>query len=139
MNRTSKTTLEVAEERLQKLQEQKKELEAKIMREQGRLREQERKARNRCLIEYGGLVELAALTEVEQGTVLGMLLDGATRIQKDDDVARQWKTAGDRLLAERAAERREASLKKRGKAQATVTSHNGVKAKPASPQRSGGG
>ena len=139
MNRTSKTALEVAEERLQKLQEQKKELEAKIMREQGRLREQERKARNRCLIEYGRLVELAALTEVDQGTVLGMLLDGATRIQKDDDVARQWKTAGDRLLAERAAERREASLKKRGKAQATVTSHNGVKAKPVSPQRSGRG
>ena len=139
MNRTGKTALEAAEERLQKLQEQKKELEAKIMREQVRLREQERKARTRRLIEYGGLVELAALTEVDPGTVLGMLLDGALRIQNDDDVARQWKTAGDRLLAERAAERREASLKKRGKAQATVTSTGAAKVKPESAQRSGGG
>src|SRR6516164_10120004 len=72
--------VEAAQQRLARLLEQKKALEAKISREQGLLRERERKARTRRLIEYGGLVAIAELDEEDQGTVLGLLLEGARRL-----------------------------------------------------------
>ena len=120
-----KSQLEAAQERLQKLTEQKKALEAKIAQEQARFREQERKARTRRLIEYGGLVEIAALTELDKGTVLGLLLEGAQRLQDDASLGKQWKKAGDGQLTQRAAERREMNDRKRGKSMIAVES-NGV-------------
>jgi hypothetical protein len=83
--------------------EQKKALEAKISREQGMLRERERKARTRRLIEYGGLVAIAALDEEDKGTVLGLLLEGARRLWVDAKARQRWKALGDHELAERAA------------------------------------
>ena len=72
--------LEAAQQRLERLMAQKKALEAKISQEHGRLKERERKARTRRLIEYGGLVAIAKLDETDKGTVLGMLLEGARRL-----------------------------------------------------------
>ena len=83
--------LEAAQQRLARLLEQKKALEAKISREQGLLRERERKARTRRLIEYGGLVAIAELDEEDQGTVLGLLLEGARRLQVDAKARQRWK------------------------------------------------
>ena len=76
----SQSALEAAQIRLQKLQEKQAELKAQISREEARIRESERKARTRRLIEYGGLVELAELTAMDKGTVLGMCLEGAKRM-----------------------------------------------------------
>jgi len=95
--------LEAAQQRLARLLEQKKALEAKISREQGMLRERERKARTRRLIEYGGLVAIAGLDEEDKGTVLGLLLEGARRLKVDTKTRQRWKVLGDRELAGRAA------------------------------------
>jgi hypothetical protein len=95
--------LEAAQQRLARLLEQKKALEAKISREQGLLRERERKARTRRLIEYGGLVAIAGLDEEDKGTVLGLLLEGARRLRMDTKARQRWKELGDRELETRAA------------------------------------
>jgi len=94
--------LEAAQQRLVRLLEQKKALEAKISREQGMLRERERKARTRRLIEYGGLVAIAGLDEEDKGTVLGLLLEGARRLPVDAKTCQRWKVLGDRELEARA-------------------------------------
>jgi hypothetical protein len=94
--------LEAAQQRLVRLLEQKKALEAKISREQGMLRERERKARTRRLIEYGGLVAIAELDDEDKGTVLGLLLEGARRLPVDAKARQRWKELGDRELAVRA-------------------------------------
>ena len=94
--------LEAAQQRLARLLEQKKALEAKISREQGLLRERERKARTRRLIEYGGQVAIAGLDEEDKGTVLGLLLEGARRLPVDAKARQRWKELGDKELAARA-------------------------------------
>jgi len=96
--------LKAAQQRLHRLLEQKKALEAKISREQGLLRERERKARTRRLIEYGGLVAIAELDEEDKGTVLGLLLEGARRLKVDAKSRQCWKTLGDQELAARATQ-----------------------------------
>lgn len=63
-------------------------------------REAERKARTRRLIECGGLVELAGLTEMDKGTLLGLLLAGAGAAN-DPEKAASWKARGDAAIAER--------------------------------------
>ena len=95
--------LEAAQQQLARLLEQKKALEAKISREQGLLRERERKARTRRLIEYGGQVAIAELDEEDKGTVLGLLLEGARRLKVDAKSRERWKALGDCELAVRAA------------------------------------
>jgi hypothetical protein len=94
--------LEAAQQRLTRLLEQKKALEAKISREQGLLRERERKARTRRLIEYGGLVAIVGLDEEDKGIVLGMLLEGARRLKVDAKARQRWKALGDKELTARA-------------------------------------
>ena len=94
--------VEAAQQRLARLLEQKKALEAKISREQGLLRERERKARTRRLIEYGGLVAIAGLDEEDKGIVLGMLLEGARRLKVDAKARQRWKALGDKELTARA-------------------------------------
>ena len=96
--------LEAAQQRLHRLLEQKKALEAKISREQGMLRERERKARTRRLIEYGGLVAIAGLDAEDKGTVLGVLLEGGRRLRVDTKARQRWKTLGDQELAARATQ-----------------------------------
>jgi multidrug resistance efflux pump len=125
----SQSALEAAQARLEKLQEKQAELKAQIQREEARIRENERKARTRRLIEYGGLVDIAELTTMDKGTVLGMFLEGARRIGEGDEVVKQWKRAGDKMLGERAAERSQVNAKKRGKTPADATAngkHNGA-------------
>ena len=94
--------LEAAQQRLVRLLEQKKALEAKISREQGMLRERERKARTRRLIEYGGLVAIAGLDEEDKGTVLGLLLESARRLPVDAKARQRWKVLGEKELEARA-------------------------------------
>lgn len=94
--------LEAAQQKLARLLEQKKALEAKISREQGLLRERERKARTRRLIELGGLVAVAGLDQEAKDVVLGLLLEGARRVQEEPHVRQRWQAQGARELATRA-------------------------------------
>jgi hypothetical protein len=58
-----------------------------------------------------------------------MFLEGARCIREGDEVVKQWKRAGDKMLGERAAERSQVNAKKRGKATADATAngkHNGA-------------
>ena len=96
----SDPTLDADKAQLDKLRQQHQALLAKISQKEGRIREKARKARNRRLYDYGGLVELAGLTDQDKGTVLGLLLDGARRIADGDPMAHRWKQDGDRLLDE---------------------------------------
>ena len=116
----SQPTMEAVQQRLDTLQRQKKELEAKISREHGRLRERERKARTRRLIEYGGLVAIAELDTEDPGMVLGMMLEGAQRLREDETICTQWKTKGDRVLAERVAASSKAASSTQPEAHAAV-------------------
>ena len=59
-----------------------------------------RKARTHRLIELGALFELAGLDQEDRGALLGALL-GMAKVEERERW-KQWKTAGDALLAERA-------------------------------------
>ena len=64
-------------------------------------RAEERKARTRALIAYGGLMEIAGLIGADKGMVLGLLLWGQRKVQEQVDQAAIWKRAGDAELARR--------------------------------------
>jgi hypothetical protein len=68
----------------------------------------------RLLLAYGGLVDLAGLTQTDQGTVLGLLLEGAQRLQQGPATRERWQAAGEALLATRTEERRVLQARKRG-------------------------
>jgi len=64
-------------------------------------RAEERKARTRALIAYGGLMEIAGLIGADKGMVLGLLLWGRRAVEEDGDQAAAWKRTGDAELARR--------------------------------------
>jgi hypothetical protein len=105
--RMTEPTLDAAQQRLQRLLDQKAALNDRINRAQGQLRDRERKARTRRLIQLGGLVEIAAqtvqvpLTWDDPDTVLGVLLAGAQHLQ-DPASQHHWRTVGAQILAARA-------------------------------------
>lgn len=113
----SQSSVETERAQVEKMKQQHRAFAAKISRKEGRIREKERKARNRLLFDYGGLVDLAGWTGKDKGTVLGLLLEGARRDENGDVIVEQWKAEGDQFLAQRAAERRVANEKKQSRAQ----------------------
>jgi hypothetical protein len=58
------------------------------------------------LIQIGGLAELAELTGVDKGVLLGGFLAVAKTIREAPAKAETWKQQGDGLLKEREARRR---------------------------------
>ena len=67
-----------------------------------------RKARNHALFMVGGLAEIAGLLELDKGTLLGALIMISQVAQNpaDQHTLKNWKNAGDALLAEREATRK---------------------------------
>ncbi len=98
MTRANETTLDA---RIQRLQKRKQEVEVRLSREKGKLREQQRRERQRRLREWGELVELAHVAHVGKATLLGALLDVASR-SHDDAAMRAWQQEGHALLADHA-------------------------------------
>ena len=78
---------------------------ARLQLEENRVREAERKARTRRLIEAGGLVDKAGLLELDPNALYGALLGLATRLDDAAEVAR-WQAEGGRTF-EREARARE--------------------------------
>jgi hypothetical protein len=67
-----------------------------------------RKARNHALFMVGGLAEIAGLLELDKGTLLGALvmISQVAQNPADQHTLKNWKNAGDALLAEREATRK---------------------------------
>jgi hypothetical protein len=87
---------------------------AKLAEQEARLKDAERRARTRRLIETGGLVEKAGLLELESNALYGALLllrDGAN----DKKQISQWAALGGRAFA------REARLRDEGKEAVLLT------------------
>lgn len=105
--------LQREEMQLQKMLEKKKLMEQRIRKRLDALNEKKRKIRTRRLIQLGGLLEIAQLTEQNEGLLLGAFLEIAERIGEPER-ARAWKAQGDALLLQRQAERK-------GAAQAAAT------------------
>ncbi|MDV3351305.1 conjugal transfer protein TraD [Leptothoe sp. LEGE 181152] len=99
-----------AKEKLEReLEKEKQKLELqkqKIKVIQRRIKTQERKQRTRELIQLGGLVEIAALREVDKGALLGLLLH-SKQLLEDGKTYRELKRLGDFGLQRRAKKRRE--------------------------------
>jgi len=106
--------------RLVKLAEQKAAIEAKIKAEKERVQKQERmahtaenkklrKARDKQLYDYGGLVDVAGLIGTDRGAVLGVLLWAAKAFSETPDKLASFKKSGDAILAQREASRKKAS------------------------------
>jgi hypothetical protein len=89
-------------ERQHRLQQQR----ARLQLEENRLREAERKARTRRLIEAGALVEKAGLLELESNTLYGALLAAASALV-DPARLEAWHKAGGQAF-DREAKAREA-------------------------------
>ena len=60
----------------------------------------ERKARTRRLIEIGGLAEIAEISQIDKGLLLGMFL-ACKKALENPETRTQWKAKGDAMLAER--------------------------------------
>jgi hypothetical protein len=77
---------------------------ARLQLEENRVREAERKARTRRLIEAGGLVDKASLLELDPNALYGALLGLATRLGDAAEVAR-WQAEGGRAFEREARAR----------------------------------
>ena len=73
-----------------------------------------RKARNHALFMVGGLAEIAGLLEWDKGTLLGALVMISQIAQNpaDQHTLKNWKNAGDALMAEREASRKKIEPKR---------------------------
>jgi hypothetical protein len=80
------------EDQLRRLEEQREETKRK-------LRVLAKQTQREQRYQYGVLVELAGLTTVDHGTLLGGLCDLAAMIA-DQDTASRWKTQGDAKIEE---------------------------------------
>jgi hypothetical protein len=88
--RLARTTLA---ERQVRLEQQR----ARLQMEENRLREAERKARTRRLIEAGGLVDKAGLLDVDSAVLYGALMQVAAETRNTERVE-QWRVAGGRAF-----------------------------------------
>jgi Conjugal transfer protein TraD len=114
-------------ERLRAHEQQK----ARLAEQEAKLKDDERKARTRRLIQAGGLIEKAGLLELEPNALYGALLslrDGAG----DKDQVNQWATLGGRAFA------REARLQDEGKEAIVLTFPAALGKEATAPLRAAG-
>ena len=121
------------EESLEKARTAKSALD-KIRRDQDRKEKiTARKARNHALFMVGGMAEIAGLLELDKGTLLGALVMISQIAQNpaDQHTLKNWKNAGDALLAEREAGRKKTEPKRDMKTTAeaitTILSDNAMR------------
>jgi hypothetical protein len=97
-------------ERLRAHEQQK----ARLAEQEAKLKDDERKARTRRLIQAGGLIEKAGLLELEPNALYGALLSLRDGAQQKDQISR-WSALGGRAFA------REARLQDEGKEAIVLT------------------
>lgn len=100
--------------RLELLKAQKAEIQRKLENERKRLEKinrkaktaennKLRKARDKQLYDYGGLVDVAGLIGTDKGAVLGVLMWASEAFKKEPDKLAGFKKRGDSILAQREA------------------------------------
>lgn len=92
-------------EKLETLERKQREISNKLAKEKARLKAQERKQRTRRLIEIGGLAEIAEISLLDRGAVLGAMLEVA-HLLKDPPTFEMLKSKGDSTLLERTITRK---------------------------------
>lgn len=97
-------------ERIKKLEEEIKRKQVALVQAQSRIKEKERKARMRRIIEVGGLAEIAGIINLDSGTLLGGFITLAETI-KDEAKRVRMKAEGDSRLAQREVEKKPAQRK----------------------------
>lgn len=100
------------EERISRLKERKAKIDKQLRDAESKRKKNDRKARTRELIEFGGLVRIPFPegTAVDKGILLGALIEVAEAIKTDTARASDWKRNGDaeiRRRQEEQAKRRE--------------------------------
>lgn len=98
-------------EKLESLERKQRELSNRLAKEKARLKAQERKQRTRRLIEIGGLAEIAEISLLDRGAVLGAMLEVA-HLLKDPPTFEMLKSKGDSTLLERTVSRKRQSSKR---------------------------
>ena len=112
--------------RLEKRERQIADLKAQASRERALLQGKKKKKETQRKIENGGLVKIAELDEVDEGLLLGVLLDAAERLQEADPATKhQWQQHGARVLVER-GQKRGKSGKMQPVAQEQAVTSNGI-------------
>jgi len=91
--------------KVKKLEEQIKKKQLALQLAQGRIRERERKQRTRRLIEIGGLADLAGISELDRGALLGGFIE-VSKLLSDGLTYSKMKAEGDSVLREREAQRK---------------------------------
>ena len=92
-------------DKLETLERKQREINNKLAKEKARLKAQERKQRTRTLIEIGGLAEIAGISLLDRGAVLGAMLEVA-HLLRDEPTFEMLKTKGDSTLLQRAVARK---------------------------------
>lgn len=85
---------------LERLEQKKKKVQENLLKAKAKLKERERKNRTRRLIELGGLVEIAGLSDVNRGALLGAMLE-ISPILGDQTTYQNLKHRGEEILHER--------------------------------------
>lgn len=96
------------EDQIREQQERLRQLKARqaqvAQKEKAALKAKSRQEDTRKKIQFGGLVVLAGLSELDKGTLLGLLLDAADTIKNGGDaLMSRAKSRGDELLIRQAA------------------------------------
>jgi hypothetical protein len=91
--------------KIKKLEEQIKKKQLALQLAQGRIRERERKQRTRRLIEIGGLADIAGISDLDRGALLGAFIE-VGRLLSDGLTYSKMKAEGDALLKDRETERK---------------------------------
>lgn len=97
-------------ERIKKLEEEIRRKQAALLQAQSRIKEKERKARTRRLIEVGGLAEIAGIVGLDSGTLLGGFITLAETI-KDEATRSRLQAEGQARLSQREAEKKASQRK----------------------------
>lgn len=100
--------------KLEKLEAKLAQMKRLIAIERKKESDKKRRERTHRLIRHGGLIEMILGESVDAGTLAGLLDMKKAVFLSGSGEALEWKRRGDRIIAEREAEREEERLKRKG-------------------------
>ena len=100
--------------KLEKLEAKLAQMKRQIALERKKESDKKRRERTHRLIRHGGLIEMILGESVDAGTLAGLLDMKKAVFLSGSGEALEWKRRGDRIIAEREAEREMERLKRKG-------------------------
>ena len=89
--------IQKTEKKVKQIQDKIRKLDLQLAREKSKLKEQTRKARTKRLIEIGGLAEIAGISNVDSGALLGAMFN-MKDLLNDEHTFQMLKQKGQELL-----------------------------------------